>query len=162
MYPENSAHIHRVHTNIVSVFCMNTGESGSVLRKNTNNSTSVICVLTTNSASLQYVNSSNITMSGKRGLQLCLVSSIRVPGLTEFMISTSKIRLYFNTRQARKKYFKNNLEDLNYVDYPVTIHNFWAKLKLKVVTMPGTKSYGGVDVWIHTFLTSVLHRSVCV
>jgi len=71
MYTENSTHVHRVHTNnIVSVCCMNTGVSGSVLRKHTRNSTSVICAHTTNIASLQYVNSSHITMSGKRGLTL--------------------------------------------------------------------------------------------
>lgn len=101
MYTENSAHVHRVHTNnVVSVFCMNMGHRVSVLRKHTSKSTSVICVLTTKNASLHYMNSSNITPSGKRGLKLCLVSSIRVPGLTEFMNSTSKLRLYFNTRQA--------------------------------------------------------------
>lgn len=86
--------------------------------------TSVICVLTTSSASLHYVNSNNITISGKRSLKLCRVISIHVPGLTEFMNSTSKIRLYFNTRQTRKKYFKYNLEDFIYVGYPVIIYSF--------------------------------------
>jgi hypothetical protein len=115
MYTENSAHVHCVHTNnavsvlcmntdnAVSVLCMNTDDSGSIPRKHTSNSTSVICVLTTNSNSVHYVNSNNITMSGERGLQLCLVNSIRVPGWTEFINSTSKLRLYFNKRQARKK-----------------------------------------------------------
>jgi hypothetical protein len=163
MCTENSAHVYRVHTNnIVAVFCVNTGESGSVLRKHTTNSTSAICVLASNSASFQYANSSNIATSGKCGFKLCLVSSIRVSGLTELMNSTSKLRLYFNTIQTRKKYFKSNLEDLIYADRPVTLHIFWAKPKFKVVTVPGTKSYGGVDVWTHTFLTSVLRKSVCI